>query len=226
MSRHSFRFDLGRLVPPSVEMWLRRFWGWKVWLCNSKCLNMWWTWFYPHHFCAWGFGYSPNGNPSLIVSHFWMIHLPACRLKGEGNCLWDMLLFELVKSTHIHHLPLGFLTSVGFTKHWDYFTSLMCSTLRSFEILALSASHLLAINSQHFCRQARKDGSMLSLWQVMQWSWVGASPSQSNLSLKFPSPAGCGLFELELFCSIHLGQLLSPPTPSIFLDMIRTRWFP
>ena len=82
---------------------------------------------------------------------------------GSEKLSFGYALFKLVKSTHIHHLPLAFLTITTFSNQW---TSLMKSTSKSLLISLSITFYLSTVNNLFFFRMGLCVSLTLRWWEI------------------------------------------------------------
>ena len=80
-----------------------------------------------------------------------------------------------MKSTHILHFPLAFLTNTTFANHLGYWISLMWLALRSFWVSSLMTRCLSSLNFLLLYITGLTFSSMVSLWHKKSGSMSGMS---------------------------------------------------
>lgn len=116
---------------------------------------------------------------------------------GCEKLFFKHALFRSMKSTHIRHLPLHFLTITTFDSHFGYYTSLMNPVINIQSISSTIAIYFCALKLYYLYLTILAFGSthrqcstiVLSMSSMSSWSQVNMSPfSSSSHVIAYRSP--------------------------------------
>ena len=103
---------------------------------------------------------------------------------GSGYESFEHALFISVKSTHILHFPLAFLTNTTFANHLGYWISLMWPTLNNFWVSFWMTRCLSSLNFLRLCRTGLTFGSIVKRWHRKSGLMLGMSEAEHTKASK------------------------------------------
>ena len=105
---------------------------------------------------------------------------------GSGQLSFGHALLRSVKSTHILHFPLFFLTMTTFASQSGQYTSQIKPASSSFLTSSATALSRSCVNTRFFCRTGEESGLTFSLWTITDGSIPGMSSKLLKMCQIYP----------------------------------------